>query len=47
MENFIFCAVTHLDYSCADWNGLRDNQRDGSWEDVFNTDRLTAASEFC
>ena len=25
------------DYSCADWDGLRDHLRDVPWEDIFKT----------
>ena len=33
------------DYSCADWDGLRDHLRDVPWEDKIST--YAAASEFC
>ena len=35
------------DYSCADWDGLRDHLRDVSWEDIFKLGASAAASEFC
>ena len=35
------------DYSCADWNGLRDHLRDVLWENIFKLGASTAASEFC
>ena len=35
------------DYSCADWNGLRDHLRDVPWEDIFQLSASAAASEFC
>ena len=35
------------DYSCADWDGLRDHLRDVPWEDIFKTGASAAASEFC
>ena len=35
------------DYSCADWDGLRDHLRDVPWEDIFRLGASTAASEFC
>ena len=35
------------DYSCADWDGLRDHMRDVSWEDIFKLGASAAASEFC
>ena len=34
------------DYSCADWNGLRDHLRDVSLEDIFKFGASAAASEF-
>ena len=41
-----FIAFAH-DYSCADWDGLRDHVRDFRWEDIFKYSASTAASEFC
>ena len=35
------------DYSCADWDGLRDHLRDVPWEDIFKLRASAAASEFC
>ena len=35
------------DYSCADWDGLRDHLRDVQWEDIFKLGAFAAASEFC
>ena len=35
------------DYSCADWDGLRDHLRDVPWEDIFKLSAFAAASEFC
>ena len=35
------------DYSCADWDGLRDHLRDVPWEDIFKLGASSAASEFC
>ena len=35
------------DYSCADWDGLRDHLRDVPWEDIFKLSASVAASEFC
>ena len=35
------------DYSCADWDGLRDNLRDVPWKDIFKLSASTAASKFC
>ena len=34
------------DYSCADWDGLRDHFRNVLWEDVFKLS-APAASKFC
>ena len=33
------------EYSCADWDGLRDHLRDVPWEDIFKLGASTAASE--
>ena len=35
------------DYSCADWDGLRDHLRDTPWEDIFRLGASAAAREFC
>ena len=35
------------DYSCADWDDLRDHLRDVPWEDIFNLSASAATSEFC
>ena len=35
------------DYSCADWDGLRDHLRDVPWENIFKLGASAAASEFC
>ena len=37
------------DYSCADWDGLRDHLRDVPWQDIFKlrASAAAAASEFC
>ena len=35
------------DYSCADWDGLRDHLRDVPWEDIFKLRASATASEFC
>ena len=35
------------DYSCADWDGLRDHLRDVPWEVIFKLSASSAASEFC
>ena len=41
-----FCRIAY-DYSCADWDGLRDHLRDVPWEDVFRLSASAAVSEFC
>ena len=40
-----FHHVAH-DYSCADWDSLRDHLRDVPWEDVFKLGASAGASEF-
>ena len=35
------------DYSCADWDDLRDHLRDVPWEDIFKLSASAAANEFC
>ena len=35
------------DYSCADWDALRDDLRDVPWEDIFKFGAFAAAGEFC
>ena len=35
------------DYSCADWDSLRDHLRDVPWQDIFKLGASAAASEFC
>ena len=35
------------DYSCADWDSLRDHLRDVPWEDIFNLGASTASVELC
>ena len=35
------------DYSCGDWDGLRDHLSDVSWKDVFKFSASAVASEFC
>ena len=41
-----FHCITY-DYSCADWDGLRDRLRDVRWEDIFKLGASAAASEYC
>ena len=35
------------DYSCADWDSLRDHLRDVPWENIFKLSASAAACEFC
>ena len=35
------------DYSCADWDGLRDHLRNVPWEDIFKLGASAAAIDFC
>ena len=35
------------DYSCTDWNGLRDHLRDVPWENIFKLRGSAAAHKFC
>ena len=35
------------DYSCADWDGLRDHLRNVLWEDIFKLSASAAAIDFC
>ena len=35
------------DYSCADWDGLRDHLRYVPWDNIFKLSAFAAASEFC
>ena len=35
------------DYSCADWDGLRDHLRDVPWENIFKLGSSATASESC
>ena len=45
-EGYLFHRIPY-DYSCADWDDLRDNLRDIPWsgDDIFKLS--AAASEFC
>ena len=45
-QDTLFHHVVY-DYSCADWDGLRDHLRDVPWEDIFKLSASAAASEFC
>ena len=44
-QDTLFHRVAY-DYSCADWDGLRDHLRDVPLEDVFKIGASVAASEF-
>ena len=35
------------EYSCADWDGLRDYLRYVLWEDIFKLGASDAGGEFC
>ena len=41
------CHGIAYDYSCGDWDNLRDHLRNVTWEDIFKLDTSAAASEFC
>ena len=41
-----FHCITY-DYSCADWDALRDHLRDVPWEDILKCSAAAAASQFC
>ena len=45
-QDALFHCISY-DYSCADWDGLRDHLRDAPWEDIFKLGTSSAASEFC
>ena len=45
-QETLFHRVAY-DYSCADWDGLRDHLRDVPLEAVFKIGASVAASEFC
>ena len=45
-QNALFHFIAY-DYSCANWDGLRDHLRDVPWEDIFKLSASAAASEFC
>ena len=37
---------TTYNYSCADWDSLKDHLRDVPWENIFKLSTSAAASEF-
>ena len=45
-QDVLFHRVAY-DYSCADWDGLRDHLRDVQWEDIFKLGASASGSEFC
>ena len=45
-QDSLFHSIA-CDYSCVDWDGLRDHLRDVPWEDIFKLSASAAASEFC
>ena len=45
-QNSLFHCIAY-DYSCVDWDGLRDHLRDVPWEDIFNLSASAAGGEFC
>ena len=44
-QDALFHCITY-DYSCADWDGLPDNLRDVSLEDIFNSVLLLVLVNF-
>ena len=45
-QDYPFHRIAY-DYSCADWDGLRDHLRDVPCEDIFKLGASAAAGEFC
>ena len=45
-QDALFHCISY-DYSCADWDGLRDHLRDAPWDDIFKLSTSAGASEFC
>ena len=45
-QDALFHCIAY-DYSRADWNGLCDNLRDVSWEDIFKLSASAAGNECC
>ena len=45
-QDALFHCIAY-DYSCADWDGLRNHLRDVPWKDIFKLSTSTTASEFC
>ena len=45
-QDALFYCIAY-DYSCADWDGVRDHLRDIPWENIFKLAASAAASEFC
>ena len=47
IHNGMAISSHSLDYSRAEWNGLRDHLRNVPWEEIFKLSASAAASEFC
>ena len=45
-QDALFHCISY-DYSCADWDGLRDHLRDAPWDDIFKLSTSAGAREFC
>ena len=45
-QDALFYCIAY-DYSCADWDGVRDHLRDIPGENIFKLAASAAASEFC
>ena len=45
LKDALFQCIAY-DYSCADWDGLRDHLKDVPWENIFKLSASAAASEF-
>ena len=41
-----FYCIAYVNF-CADWDGLHDQLRDISWQDILNLSATAAASELC
>ena len=46
-QNQMLCNCIVYDYSRTDWDGLRDDFRDVTWEDIFKFRASATAREFC
>ena len=45
-QDILFYCMAY-NYSCADWDGLRDQFTDVPWEDIFKLSASAATNEFC